>query len=856
MALVEQKTGQRQGNAGYVLYPLAAQTGATCTSNAAAVSKSNCVFYDVTTGNNSVACVAGTKNCSIQTSGGYGFLVSPTDNVTAAWTAGSGYDLATGLGSINAANLVNKWTSVSFTPTTTTLSSLPTPLTHGQAVSFSIGVTSTGGTPSGDVSLIAEIGSTPSTGIGSFPLGSDGTFTGTTNMLPGGTYNVVAHYAGNGTYAASDSAATAVTVNKESSQTELRLVTAGAAVYPVYTVTTAPYGSVYILRMDVTNSSGNLCAPASSSGEQLSPVYPCPTGSLTVTPAPKDVNAPTGTVPGSYTLNSQGYAEDVPIQQSPGVYNFVATYAGDNSYNGSTSAAVPITITKAATTVTISNLPSSILGSHVVFYANINTQSNGVAPTGTVQFLSNGVPLGSPVNVNGGNPGASGAYANAQAGIGVDLPVGANSISVQYSGDSNYAGATSAAVAVTNADFGLTANPTAISLAGPGQSGTSTITLTPGGGLTAATIGLSCATQYVGTNCTISPSGFYPVGSSVLTATITITTTGPASAVSSSRKASVPPGFRQSIGWPWLLAGFLALATLVSLAAAGRRPTTWLFATAMLVVGAWAACGGGGGGGGVSPPPVPEVNLSPASLTLSSPSVGVTSAAQSVTLYNYGNASLSISSIALGGPNSTDFGETSNCGTSVATGAGCAINVTFTPTATGSRSASLTIADNASGSPQTVNLTGSVTPMAVASLTPTSLSFGQANDGATTPAQTLTLANTGSALLAISSLTIQGTNFFDFVQTNNCGTNVAAGANCAISVQFRPTSSGYTSTASVAVADNAPGSPQSAGLTGTALPPVTPLGNFWVNVSAEGEANGAQGYQEWFHEVQLTVTVN
>jgi hypothetical protein len=114
MAMVNQKTGVRQGNANYVLYPLAAQPGARCTSNAAAVTNPNCIFYDIVVGNNSVACVAGSPNCSNQSSSGYGIMVSPADNSTPAWTTTPGYDLATGLGSVNAANLVNNWTSVSF----------------------------------------------------------------------------------------------------------------------------------------------------------------------------------------------------------------------------------------------------------------------------------------------------------------------------------------------------------------------------------------------------------------------------------------------------------------------------------------------------------------------------------------------------------------------------------------------------------------------------------------------------------------------------------------------------------------------------------------------------------------------
>jgi hypothetical protein len=115
----------------------------------------------------------------------------------------------------------------------------------------------------------------------------------------------------------------------------------------------------------------------------------------------------------------------------------------------------------------------------------------------------------------------------------------------------------------------------------------------------------------------------------------------------------------------------------------------------------------------------------------------------------------------------------------------------------------------------------------------------------------VTLSNTGSALLSISSIGLQGPYWFDFVQTNTCGTSMAAGANCSIGVQFKPGSNGFTSTASLAVADNAPGSPQTVNLTGVGLPPVTPVGNYWLNISAEGYADNT----EWSHEVQLTVTV-
>jgi hypothetical protein len=84
----------------------------------------------------------------------------------------------------------------------------------------------------------------------------------------------------------------------------------------------------------------------------------------------------------------------------------------------------------------------------------------------------------------------------------------------------------------------------------------------------------------------------------------------------------------------------------------------------------------------------------------------MTSSAQTVTLTNTGSATLSITSVTVTGTNASDFTESDTCGNSVATGANCRIAVMFTPAASGARTAALSIADNASGSPQTVSLSG------------------------------------------------------------------------------------------------------------------------------------------------------
>jgi len=103
------------------------------------------------------------------------------------------------------------------------------------------------------------------------------------------------------------------------------------------------------------------------------------------------------------------------------------------------------------------------------------------------------------------------------------------------------------------------------------------------------------------------------------------------------------------------------------------------------------------------------VSLSPTSLAFGNQAVDMTSTAQTVTLSNTGNAALSITSLALTGTNASDFDESDTCGSSLAAGANCTIAVMFTPSVTGTEAASVSISDNASGSPQTVSLSGAGT---------------------------------------------------------------------------------------------------------------------------------------------------
>jgi hypothetical protein len=228
------------------------------------------------------------------------------------------------------------------------------------------------------------------------------------------------------------------------------------------------------------------------------------------------------------------------------------------------------------------------------------------------------------------------------------------------------------------------------------------------------------------------------------------------------------------------------------------------------------------GGTGVSPPnapatcgasstPAPVVRFSPASLTFNSQTIGTISASQNVTLTNTGNAALTISGISVSGTNSSDFSQTNTCGTSLAAGTGCTISVSFSPAASGTRSASFSVTDNAAGSPQAVALSGTGAVSApIATFSPSSLIFGMQAPGTTSASQPVTLTNSGTASLNISGISVTG----DFAQTNNCGAAVASGSHCTINITFSP-SAGGTRTGTLSVSDNASGTPQTLSLTGT-----------------------------------------
>jgi len=208
---------------------------------------------------------------------------------------------------------------------------------------------------------------------------------------------------------------------------------------------------------------------------------------------------------------------------------------------------------------------------------------------------------------------------------------------------------------------------------------------------------------------------------------------------------------------------------------------------------------------------VPVATLQPSNLTFNSQAVGASSPSQSVTLST--NGTLSITSISATAP----FNQTNNCGNGLSAPGSCQINVTFTPTAPGVQNGTLTVSDSGAGSPQTVSLSGTGTQPA-ALLTSTSLNFGNQTVNVASAPQVTTLTNSGNATLTITTVGITGTNPGDFTQTNTCGSSLAAGNSCNITVTFKPPTTGSRS-AAVSITDNAPNSPQTVSLSGVGVLP-------------------------------------
>ncbi len=182
-------------------------------------------------------------------------------------------------------------------------------------------------------------------------------------------------------------------------------------------------------------------------------------------------------------------------------------------------------------------------------------------------------------------------------------------------------------------------------------------------------------------------------------------------------------------------------------------------------------------------------SVSPSSLSFPSTTYGTTSAALSVTLTNTSQVALTPTSISMSG-NAQDFNAAGCTGQTVAAGASCTIQVTFTPAATGSRTAVMTIFANVYGGQLIVDLNGTGLAGGSVSLTPSSLSFGSVQNGATSATQPAQLTNLGAAVVTISNVSV--TQPF-VLASNSCAATLATNSACQVTVAFAPVQAGQVS---------------------------------------------------------------
>ncbi|MBW4028226.1 MAG: hypothetical protein HIU93_12610 [Acidobacteria bacterium] len=489
LALVVQSTGSRLGQANNVLYKLAAD-------------KYSSVFHDVTTGNNAVVCTAGSKDC-----GANGF--------TTGYDAGTGYDLASGLGSVDAAAMVANWSSGVGASSTTTLTidgaTVPVSVTHGASLNFAVGVNPTSATGFAALVNTAQVAAGAPTLNGqafTIPI-SGGAGAAAYNGLPGGQYTVYASYGGDTNTAASQSQPISVNIAAEASSTKVWVNAYTPVQQPLTNLVALPYGSYIFVDSSVYGTAEGYTASLGSA-----------TGTMTIF----DNGAQIGTAPiTSGNLASFPAVVKGAYPFAVGAHSVTTTYPGDASYKSNTSNPISFTVVQGATTLqVVPSLPSLQSSSNDTVQVTVLTSSLALAPTGTLTLTANGTTLGTSSSFLTGvqNNGTTFSYFNFNV-AGSALQQGQNTLTATYSGDGNYTGSTATGtIALTEGAFTLKTGSVAFD-AGASTGNTATISATPLGGF-AGLVNLTCAVRSAPANAVS------PVTCSV-PATINVTGIGTAS---------------------------------------------------------------------------------------------------------------------------------------------------------------------------------------------------------------------------------------------------------------------------------------------------------------------------------------
>jgi len=818
-ALVNENAGSDQGNPNYVYYSIAAaQYGSTgdkaCNSTLGNNATSSCIFYDVTQGDNDVPCVDtlnfGLFDCYLP-SGDYGVLSTSNNNYQSAYAAATGWDFATGIGTVNAYNLVTNW------PTPFTLLASPNALAiaqGGQATStitiipasgFSGNVVlSVSGLPSG---VTWGFNPNPASGASTLTLTvADSAVTGTAILTVTGTYG---------------------------SLTATTRISLTVTAEPSFTISASP--SSLAIALGGQGTSTITITPANGfSGNVMFSVSGLPNG-VTSGISPNPTSSET-----TLTLTATNSAATGAS---------VLTVTGTSGSLTATATVNLTVVSYSSTTTLTSSLNPSIYGQAVSFTATVTAGA-----TGTVQFYIDGSAFGSPVTLASGS---------ATSGSISSLATGTHAVTGVYSGDTNYSGSTgtlsggqvvslaSASVNVASSltpsvygqpvtftatlsgEFGLIKgrNPpakpqdvsgsvtwssdtgcgtTAVTAGNPGTATCTTTALPTGTGTITATYSgdsnhtgssgtLSQSVNQASTTTTLTSSSNPSIVGQSVTFTATVTATAPGSGTPTSNvifydgdtllgSVSLTPAGQAAYVTSTLALGSQSIQALYS------GDTNFLGSNSTVLEQQVNSA--------------TTVTLSTKSLSFGSVPLYFNSGSKEVTLTNSGPAVLMISNIAA----SVGFAISSTtCGMTLAVKMKCQVSLTFAPTSLGAQTGTLAFSDNAANSPQTVNLTGTGELQVLSA--PASLSFAKQTVGTTSAAKNVTLTNNTPAMLSMTGITFTGSDSGDFAETDTCGTSVAAKGKCTISVTFTPGATGIR-TATMNINDSANDSPQSVSLTG------------------------------------------
>ncbi len=456
-------------------------------------------------------------------------------------------------------------------------------IVHGTPVNIAVTVTSSGGTPTGDVALVAS-GNSPAVAAVQGTSASPSILTLTNGAatnpayayLPGGSYSLVANYGGDGTFAPSTSTPPiSVTISPEASTLGLFIQQFSATTGTGSTVTSVPYGTY------VSVSAQPFSTAEVPNLSTLTYVQQA-TGTVTFSSSPA-----LASLNQKATVNSNGLAE-IPNQLSvaypPGTYAVSASYSGDASFTASSAGPQSFTVTKnnvsiasatgSSGTVVVEVDPASI--------GNFDYNSGLLLPTGTVTLTSSSgatVGTGTLAVVN---------TSNGQAAQ-TTITVTGTPANINYAGDGNYNSGTAVIGGGGTGSFTLSGAPSTLTISS-GGSGSTTMNVTPAAGFT-GTVNLSCSAGSSPLSCSLAAPSVAVTGSTAVTDKLTVNSTA-----SGALHIPANPANR------WYAAGGAALAGILLIGLPGRR-RAWqrmlslmLFFIAVGVVG----CGGTSSGGGGS----------------------------------------------------------------------------------------------------------------------------------------------------------------------------------------------------------------------------------------------------------------